>query len=116
MYSLSKEYNPAKIYNDSEKFDSDYDDLITLNQNYKNITTFEMSEDSALATMMSNFDSLCGPYLSNKQTQTMIYKLITKVNEKLEEVHVDLWSPHILPSLSTKTYVSILLYAKIYKL
>ena len=37
---------------------------------------------------------------------------MTKVEGKLDEVHVDLWGPHHPASLSGKTYAAILLDAK----
>ncbi len=37
---------------------------------------------------------------------------MTPAEDKLEEVHVDLWGPHNLPSLSWSTYTSILVCEK----
>ena len=41
---------------------------------------------------------------------------MTKVNKKLEEMHVNLWGLHYSPSLLKNTYAKILIYAKIKKL
>ncbi len=43
-------------------------------------------------------------------------KLMTPIEEKLEEVHVDLWRPHNLPSLSGSTYAAIFVCEKTRKM
>lgn len=41
---------------------------------------------------------------------------MTKINKKLEEVHVNLWGPHYPPSLLENMYAGILIDVKIKKL
>lgn len=61
----------------------------------------------------NNFDTLCTPCIASKQTRIVIHsKPMTEVNEKLEEVHIDLWGPHYPQSLLGNTYMGILIDVK----
>ncbi len=104
-------YDPTKVYSDSEQSVSDNNNDDEPEPAY---TPDQASKASLLATPPDNdFDSLCTPCIANKQTRVILRnKSMTEVNEKLDEVHVDLWGPHYPPSLSGKTYAAILLDAK----
>lgn len=118
MGDFNSAYNPSEVYSDFEQSGSDdqtgsHDDKHS-NSKIAPISTTTLTKASLLATSTdNNFDSLCTPCIASKQTRVVIQnKPMTKVNEKLEEVHVDLWGPHYPPSLSGKTYAAILLDGK----
>lgn len=113
--SLSNKYNTVEVYNNSEESDSDYDNFIILNQNYKSPIIFEILEGSTLTTTESNLNSLCELYISSKHTRTVIHKSMTEVKKNLDKAHVDLWGSHTSPSPSRKIYAAILLDIKICK-
>ena len=118
MGDFNSAYNPTEVYSDSEQSGSDdqtgsHDDKHP-NSKIALISTTTLTKASLLATSTdNNFYSLCTPCIASKETRVVIQnKPMTKVNEKLEEVHADLWGLHYPPSLSGKTYAAILLDAK----
>ena len=95
-------YDPIKVYSDfkeskpdinSNKLDPDIEDLTKDNKSTNNPTSI----DSMHTIKKSDFHSLCSPFVASKQTQVVIWnKLMTKVDDKFNEVHIDLWGPHYL--------------------
>lgn len=82
-------YDPTEVYANFEQSVSDDND------NNKSEPTYIpdlASKASLLAIPLENdFDSLCTPYIANKQTCIISQnKLMTKVNEKLNKVYVNL--------------------------
>ena len=58
----------------------------------------------------SDFDSLSLPYIASKQTQVVIWNiLMTKIDKKLDKVHINLWGSYYPASIDGKTYGIILL-------
>ena len=118
MGDFNSAYDPTEVYSDSKQSGSDnqtgsHDDEHP-NSKIAPIFTTTLTKASLLATSTdNNFDSLYTPCIASKQTRVVIQnKPMTEVNEKLEEVHVNLWGSHYPPSLSGKTYAAILLDAK----
>lgn len=123
MGDFNTEYDPAEVYSDSEESEPEAERSPSPSphtseanspvgtipaQSYAN-----SSEASARTIIDNDFDSLCSPCVASKQTCVVIRsKPMTKVEGKLDEVHVDLWGPHHPASLSGKTYAAILLDAK----
>lgn len=109
MGDLNAEYDPKNVYSNSEHSESK-DDAATTKETPEPLTVFALTTDN---TTESDFDSICNQCISSKQTRVVNRrKPMTKVKEKLEEIHVDLWGPHNPPLLSSKTYAAILLDAK----
>lgn len=109
MGDFNAEYNPAETYSDFEQSGSENDVItdLAMPQPKDTLTAY------ASYASDNNFDSLCTPCISSKQTRVVVdSKPMTEVKEKLEEVHVDLWGPHNHPSISGKAYAAILLDAK----
>lgn len=78
-----------------------------------NITLVDNSICTTINNINSNFDSLCLSCMANKQIQVVICnKPMTKIDRKLNKVHVKFWGPHHPFSLSSKAYTTILLVAK----
>ena len=83
---FNKNYNSIKIYNNSKKPKFDQKTK-RYNISLKYILDINFAVDTKTK---SNFDNFYNLYISSKQTQTVIYKLMTKVKEKLEKVYIDL--------------------------
>ena len=111
-------YDPIEIYSNSKKLepdtspnklDPDIKDLTKGDKPTNNLTNI----DSICIIKDSDFDSLFSPCVASKQTRVVIRnKPMTKVDDKLDKVHIDLWGPHYPISIGGKTYVAILLNAK----
>lgn len=87
--SLSKKYNLAEVYNNSEESRFDRDNFANPNSPNNNFTSL-IAQDSAFLITENNFDSFCGSCISSKQTQIVIHKPMTEIKKNLEKIHVDL--------------------------
>lgn len=111
-------YNPSEVFIDLDKSEYDTDEDNNPNQSDKQkdadqALTFQTSAlDPALETSTINPDlkKLCTTCIASKSTRTVKrHKSMTPANEKLEEVHADLWGPHDPPSRSGNAYAAILI-------
>ena len=106
FYSISKE---SVSDTSLDKLDPDIEDLTKGDEPTKNSTNI----DSGHTIKDSNFNSLCLPYVASKKMRVVIQnKPMTKVNDKLDKVYIDLWGPQYPASIGDKTYATILLNAK----
>ena len=120
MKNLSNtNYNHTEVYNDSKELESDISldkldsDMKDLTKSIK-LTDNSISISSAQIIKDNYFDSIYSSGVASKQTLVVIWnKPMTKVNEKLDEVYIDLWEPHYPTSIGSENYVVILLDAKI---
>lgn len=96
MGNFNNKYDPSEIYSNSKYEDSNDStskyhptintplvDIFSLPEtlNTNNIKSVQANKD---------FDSLCSPCIASKQSRVTVYKLMTEVKEKLEEVYIDL--------------------------
>lgn len=123
MGNFNAEYDPTEIYSDSKESESEdgntpppapstapENTLLPVEPESNPLTT---NSARTAVTVDSDFDSLCSPCVASKQTRVVIRnKPMTKVEGKLDEIHVDLWGLYHPASLSGKTYAAILLDAK----
>lgn len=113
MRDFSAKYNLIKVYSNLEysKFD-----LKIKNQPkaiYKNNLT---SNNLVQIATKDNFNSICLPCIATKQIcRTDYNKMMTKIDKKLDKIHVNLWGPHYSTLLLEKTYAAILLDTKTQK-
>ena len=114
MRDFNTEYNPEEVYSNPEQSKSNNNTKVKAIQE---IPKLLIAFAFYITKIYNNFNSLCIPCISSKQTQVVnCSKPITKVKKKLEEIYVDLWGPHNLLLLSEKTYAVILMDAKTYKI
>lgn len=123
MGDFGKNYEVTEIYSDSEASEPEksFDNPNPINNDSTDAdTTIETQHKRLMKASKitdSDFDEICEPYVGSKQTRVVHrYKPMTPVEEKLEEVHVDLWGPHNPASLSSSMYVAILKCEKTRKL
>lgn len=123
MGDFNTKYDPAKIYSDSKKSELEAERLPSPSSHTPKVNSLvgtipaesyaSLSEASARTIIDNNFNSFCSPCVASKQTHVVIQnKLIIKVEEKLDEMHVNLWGLHHPTSLSGKTYAPIILDTK----
>lgn len=125
MGNFDTEYDPAKVYSNSEESEPEDEKLPSSSSTSPTspsaatlpaeVVHPDSLETSIACTTIDNndFDSLCSPCVASKQTRTVVRnKPMTKADKKLDEVHVDLWGPHHPALLSGKSYAAILLDAK----
>lgn len=122
MGNFDVEYDSAEVYSDSEESEPEDERLLSplTSPPSPSAATPPAKFDSgsletniACTTIDNDFDSLCSPCVASNQTRVVVRsKPMTKVDGKLDEVHVDLWGPHHPASLSGKSYAAILLDAK----
>ena len=121
MGEFGTTYDPAEIYSDSEASEPEDVDPEP-ESNVESNAESNTEPNTPLRTTLrasritdsgSDFDEICEPCVGSKQTRVVRrQKPMTPVEEKLEEVHADLWGPHDPPSLSGSTYASILVCEK----
>lgn len=123
MGDFGENFDPTEIYSDSEASEPEksFDNPNPINNDSTDadITIETQHERLMKASKITDFDfdEICEPYVGSKQTRVVRrYKHMTPVEEKLEEVHVDLWGPHNPASLSSSMYVAILICEKTRKL
>lgn len=110
-------YDPSGIFNDSEESKHDTDkDNNSDKQNNTNISLALALKTSALNPILEisaidpDFEKLCMICVASKSTRTVKrHKSMTSANEKLEEMHADLWGPHDPPLRSGNAYAAILI-------
>ncbi len=119
MGDFGENYDLAEIYSDSEASEPEkcLDSPDPINNDSTNADTAIETQHGRLMKASkitdSEFDEMCEPCVGSKQTRVMRqYKPMTPAEEKLEEVHVNLWGPHDPPSLSGSVYTAILIYEK----
>lgn len=80
--------------------------------------SFGLLKTNIVCTTIDNdFNSLYLFCMASKQTHVVVQsKLIIKIDEKLDKVHVNLWEPHYFALLSRKSHVAIFLNAKTRKI
>lgn len=109
----AKEYNPTKLFVDSEDSDNSGDNFqieptlaqqhILEEMNSGSVHQIKLSIDNNNA-----LDKLCTPCIRSKLTQVVRRnKSMTPKTNKLKEVHADLWGPHDPFSQSKSTYAII---------
>ena len=82
MGNFNKAYNLTKMYNDSKQSDNNLSD--------NNDKIFTPAAKASLL-MDKNFDSLYTSCIASKHMQVVLRKkLISEVNAKFDELHVDL--------------------------
>lgn len=125
MGNFNTEYNPVKAYSNSEESETKVEKLpllsphipktnsqigITLAQSYASLSKALMR-----IIINNNCNSFCLA-VANKQTYVIIWnKPMTKIEEKLNKMHIDLYKSYHLVSLSSTTYAVIFLDAKTQK-
>lgn len=110
---FSAKYNLTKVYSDLKHSESDSEIESQPKTIHKNDLHFD---NSVWIATEDDFNSIYLPCIASKQTCMTVYnKAMTEVDEKLDEVHVNLWGPHYPASFSEKTYAAILLDAKTQK-
>lgn len=122
-------YDITKIYGDSKKSEPDDSKLISsitsnkkynyaelVNPNIKDHTKSNEFTDNLInigsiyKIQYINFNSLCLLYVTNIQTQIVIWnKPITKVDKKFDKIYMDFWRLYYSTSIKDKTYATILL-------
>lgn len=118
MGDFNIKYDPTKIYSDSKDSGSEHEDMDMTSsapptQSNSTEPDDKLTVNSSRLEEESDFDTLYFPCIASKQTRVVIRKKpMTMTEEKLDEVHVDLWGPHYPLSLSGKTYAAILLDEK----
>lgn len=115
--NFNAKYNLSEIYSDFKYKDSDIDSeqYLTTDMPLTNTSLLPETPNTnniKLAQTNEDFDNICLPYIASKQSRAIIHKPMTEVEEKLEEIHVNLWGSHHPALLSEKKYVAILLNAK----
>ncbi len=119
MGDFSENYDPVEIYSDfkASELEESLDSPDLINNDSTNADTAIETQHGRLMKASkitdSDFDEIYEPYMESKQTRVVRrYKPMIPAEEKLEEVHVDLWWSHDLPSLSGSVYAAILICEK----
>lgn len=110
-------YNLSKVFIDSEKSEHDTDEDNNSDEQENSDRSLALAlQTSALDPTLEtsaidpDFKKLCITCVVRKSTRTVKrHKSMTLANEKLEEVHADLWGPYNPPSQSGNTYAAILM-------
>ncbi len=110
-----KEYNPAKVFIDSD--DSDASDCSNQEESPIQLLVESVAEVTPRATVqqtrikdLEDLDKLCTLCVGSKSTRVVIQnKSMTATISKLEEIYADFWGPHDPPSQSGSIYVAILM-------
>lgn len=113
-----KEYNSAEIFVNSKKLDADdlEDNFQLMPSSMQLLLPTNANPSSVVCQVKTGFndgnilDKLCILCVENKSIQVVKKnKNMTPITSKLEEVHLDLWGPHNLPSQSGSSYAAILM-------
>lgn len=106
-------YDPSKAFIDSDESEHYTDDNQDADTATAPAPTFQTSAlDPALesSAIDPDFEKLSTTCVASKSTRTVKrHKSMTPVNEKLEEVHADLWEPYDPISRSGNVYAAILM-------
>lgn len=117
MRDFNVEYNLTKIFSNSEQSNSNINNLVGKNdslRNKKNKNNQNIANSAQ--TTENNFDIICLPCITSKQTRATVYnKAITKINKKFDKIHVNLWGLYNPTSLFGTKYAAILSDIKIIK-
>lgn len=108
-------YDPSEFFINSDK--SEYGADEDEDNDPKQPTTLqgEKKQEDLAPTFQSSaldpdLENLCTTCVASKSTRTVKrHKSMTPTNEKLDEVHADLWGPHDPPSRPGKVYAAILM-------
>lgn len=112
MRNFGKEYDSAKIYNDSiaSKLEKSPNNNSPSSSNLHNLKLEKFSNNNPQTKTIdkirvskitnSNFDEIFKLCIGNKQTKIIKQqKLMTSIKEKFEKVHGNLWGPYDPSSL-----------------
>ena len=122
MGNLSNmKYNPTDVYSNSKESESDIShneyDLDTKDLTKNDEPTDNPTSISSICMIKdSNLNSLYLPYITSKQMQVVIRNMpMTKADDKLNKVYIDLWKPYYPASVGGKTYATFFLNKKTQK-
>lgn len=68
-----------------------------------------------LNKIMDSIEDFCNKCIKNKHTRIIKHKAITRIIQRVEEIHNDFWGPYDPSSISEKSYIGLLLNKYIQK-